>query len=89
MDSFQAFMESLVRSSRGNVTTKHLVKDVRKSCISIKDSVCSSIEESKNVPTSEKRIIKDKLFYKTIRNLSNKGYDRYEWRNLKELKLLE
>ena len=70
MDSFQAFMESLVRSSRNNVTTKHLTKDLRKSRISIKDIVCSSIEESKNVPISVKRIIKNRIFYKTTRNFN-------------------
>ena len=64
IDSFQRFMESLIRSSRSRVTAKEAVADLRKSRISIKDTIAEAIDHSKRIPDPAKRIIKDRLFYR-------------------------
>ena len=63
IDSFQRFMESLIRTSKSKVTSKEAIKDIRKSRISIRDSIVESIDECKKIPKSGKKIIKDRLFY--------------------------
>ena len=42
IDSFQSFMESLIRSSKRRVTAKEAIRDVRNARISIKDINCRS-----------------------------------------------
>lgn len=64
IDSFQRFMESLVRSSRSKVTAKESAADLCKSCISIKDTIAEAIDNSKKIPVPAKQIIKDRLFYR-------------------------
>lgn len=64
MDSFQRFMESLVRSARKNVTAKDAINDIRKSRISVKKIITESIDDCKRIPTPCKDIIKDRLFYR-------------------------
>lgn len=64
IDSFQRFMESLIRSARSKVTAKEAASDLRKSHISIKDAISDAIEGSKRIPSPAKKIIKDRLFYR-------------------------
>lgn len=64
IDSFQIFMESLVRSAKSKVTAKEVALDLYKSRISIKDIIMQSIKDSKRIPSSVKRILKDRLFYR-------------------------
>ena len=64
IDSFQRFMESLIRSSRSRVTAKEAVADLRKSRISIKDTIAEAIDYSKRIPDPAKKIVKDRLFYR-------------------------
>lgn len=68
MDSFQVFMEALVRSSKSKVTTNQLVKDFRRSRLSIKEIVCETIQQSKKVPIPVKKIVKDRMFYRTTKS---------------------
>ena len=64
IDSFLRFMESLIRSARSKVTAKEATSDLRKSHISIKDTISEAIEDSKKIPNPAKKIIKDRLFYR-------------------------
>ena len=64
IDSFQRFMESLIRSSRSKVTAKESAADLCKSRISIKDTIAEAIDNSKKIPESAKQIVKDRLFYR-------------------------
>lgn len=64
IDSFQRFMESLIRSSRSKVTAKESAADLCKSRISIKDTIAEAIDNSKKIPIPAKQIIKDRLFYR-------------------------
>ena len=63
IDSFQRFMESLIRTSKSKVISKEAIKDIRKSRISIRDSIVESIDECKKIPKAGKKIIKDRFFY--------------------------
>ena len=72
IDSFQRFMESLVRSARSNVTAKEVVSDIRKNRISIKNTITGAIEDSKRIPTSAKKILKDRLCYRCANNINFK-----------------
>lgn len=65
LDSFQVFMESLIRSARSEVTAKEAIRGVRKGKLSIKDAALSAIEDSKKVPKSIKSILTDRLFYRS------------------------
>lgn len=65
IDSFQRFMEALVRSSKSKVTAKEVSKDIANSRISIKGIVADSIDDCKKIPKSIKVIIKDRLFYRS------------------------
>lgn len=51
IDSFQSFMESLIRSSKRRVTAKEAIRDVRNARISIKDIIAGAIDDCKKVPT--------------------------------------
>ena len=64
IDSFQRFMESLIRSSRSKVTAKESAADLCKSRISIKDTIAEAIDNSKKIPEPAKQIVKDRLFYR-------------------------
>ena len=65
LDSFQRFMESLIRSSKTNVTSKKVITDVRRKRIQVGDVLMCAIDDSKKVPTPIKKIIKDRLFYRS------------------------
>lgn len=64
IDSFQRFMESLVRSARSSVTVKEAMSEIRKSRVSVKTIIAEAIDDSKNIPNPAKKIIKDRLFYR-------------------------
>ena len=74
MDSFQRFMESLIRSARSKVTAKEAVSDLCKSHISIKDTISEAIEDSKKIPSPAKQIIKDRLFYHCANTVNQTKY---------------
>lgn len=65
LDSFQVFMESLIRSARSEVTAKEAIREIRKGKLSIKDAALSAVEDSKKVPTPIKSILTDRLFYRS------------------------
>ena len=64
IDSFQSFMESLIRSSKRRVTAMEAIRDVRNSRIRVKDILAGAIDDCKKVPTPVKEIAKDRLFYR-------------------------
>ena len=68
IDSFQLFMETLVRSSKSKVCAKTIARDLRKSRISIKDIIKDTISDSKKIPLPVKKIISDRLFYRCANN---------------------
>ncbi len=63
IDSFQSFMESLIRSAKSKVAAKDAIRDICNARISIKDILSDAIDDCKKVPTPVKKIIKDRLFY--------------------------
>lgn len=65
IDSFQRFMEALIRSSKSEVTAKEAAFQTRKARYSIKDIILNTIDGCKKVPTPVKTIMRDKLFYCT------------------------
>lgn len=64
LDSFQSFMEALVRSSKSKVTAKEAVIDIQLSRISVRGVLTDAIEDCKKVPTPIRKIVKDRLFYR-------------------------
>ena len=64
IDSFQSFMEALIRSSKRRVTAEEAIREVRNARISVKDILAGAIEDCKKVPTPIKKIAKDRLFYR-------------------------
>lgn len=69
IDSFQAFMESLVRSARSKVTAKEAASDIQRSRLSIKEVLSEAIGDCKKVPTPIKAILKDRLFYRCANSI--------------------
>lgn len=57
IDSFQRFMEALIRSSKSKVTVQETMKDIQKKRVSIKEIVIESLNNSKKIPTPAKNII--------------------------------
>lgn len=68
IDSFQAFMESLIRHSKSKVDTRDIASALRKSRISIKEIIKEAINECKKIPAPIRKIINDRLFYKCANN---------------------
>lgn len=68
IDSFQLFMETLIRSSKSNVCTKGVTSDLRKGRISIKNIIKDAINECKKIPLPIKKIVSDRLFYRCANN---------------------
>lgn len=64
IDSFQQFMEALIRSSKKNVTAKEAISDVANYRISVKDIIVGAINDCKKIPAPIKSIISDRLFYR-------------------------
>lgn len=71
IDSFQTFMESLVRSAKSKVTAKEALSDIRRSRLSIKDTIAEAIGDCKKIPAPVKDILKDRLFYRCANNILN------------------
>lgn len=46
------------------VTAKEAAADLRRSRISIKDTIAEAIDYSKQIPDPAKQIVKDRLFYR-------------------------
>lgn len=69
IDSFQRFMESLVRSAKSSVTAKEAMFEIRKSRVSVKEIILGAIDGSKKIPNPAKKIIKDRLFYRCANNV--------------------
>lgn len=63
--SFQMFMESVIRSARTHVRADEAINNVYHQHISIKDVVVDSVDDCKRLPLPIKRIIKDRLFYRS------------------------
>ncbi len=70
IESFSRFMESLIRSSQSQVEVKPAIQKAVSNQIKIKDIVCDAIGESKRIPISVKKILKDRLFYHTSKSYS-------------------
>ena len=64
IDSFQRFMESLVRSSESKVSAKETMRDIVFHRISVKDILSETIDNCKKLPIPVRKILKDKLFYR-------------------------
>ena len=64
LDSFQRFMESLVRSSKAKVTAKEALTDMANRRLSVRDILCSAIDDCKRIPAPVKEILADRLFYR-------------------------
>ena len=72
IDSFQRFMASLIRSSKKNVTSKEAIAEVRRKRIRVRDVLTEAIDDCKKVPKPVKRIIKDRLFYRSAGSFRKK-----------------
>ena len=59
------FMELLVRSARKYVSAEAAITDVARQHISVKKIIDESIDNCKKIPTPIKRIMKDRLFYRS------------------------
>lgn len=70
IDSFPRFMESLIRSSKAEIDTVEGLKRIQKSRYKISSIVCEAIDECKKIPKPIRRIIKDRLFYRTSKSYS-------------------
>lgn len=68
IDSFQFFMESLVRCAKYDVKAIDVVDGIANQRIKIKDIIASAVSDCKKIPTPVKNIIKDRLFYKNANN---------------------
>lgn len=71
IDSFQQFMESLVRSSKAKVTAKDTITDMANKRVSVRDIICGAINDCKKIPTPVKEIIADRLFYRCANNFAS------------------
>lgn len=69
IDSFQRFMESLIRSSKSQVVARNAIRNVRKEQTGIKCIVTDAIDECKKIPLPVKKIVKDRLFYRCANNI--------------------
>lgn len=69
IDSFQSFMESLIRSSKSKVTAKEATSDVALDRISVRDILAGAIDDCKKVPKPIQKIVKDRLFYRCANNI--------------------
>ena len=68
LDSFQRFMEALIRSAKSEVTAKKAISKVKRERISIKGVLTCAIGDCKKVPTPIKEVVQDTLFYHSARS---------------------
>ena len=69
LDSFQLFMESLIRSSKSKVTAIDVISNVHRSRFSIKETISLAIKDCKKIPKPVRSIISDRMFYKSANNI--------------------
>lgn len=63
LDTFNKFMESLIRNSKKNTEVLSVSWELSKERIKIKDILIETIDDCKKVPTPVKKILKDNLFF--------------------------
>lgn len=68
IESFPRFMESLIRSSRKEVEALQVRKEISKSRLRVSEIVGASIDECKKLPLPLRKIVKDRLFYRTSKS---------------------
>ena len=68
IDSFPRFIERLIEVCKTEVTAIDAVNGARKKRISPRRIIEFAIDNCPKLPKSAKRILKDKLFYKTFKN---------------------
>lgn len=72
IDSFPKFMEALIDSSRSEVHAAAALNRVQRDKYDIRKILETAIGEIKAVPTPVKKIIKDRLFFRTSRSYADK-----------------
>ncbi len=65
LDSFERFMESLIRASKQEITAKGALKKINNKRLSPTKVIAETVMESKKVPKPIKKIVNDRLFYKS------------------------
>lgn len=68
IESFPRFMESLVRAAKKEVEPANLRNEMNQSRFKISEIVLNSVDECKKIPYPLKKIIKDRLFYRTSKS---------------------
>ena len=68
VDSFQSFMEALIRSTRFRVESEEVARDIANGRLKIKDIIGDAVGECKKIPAPVNKIIRDRLFYKSANN---------------------
>jgi hypothetical protein len=68
IDSFPRFMESLVRSSRSQVEASKAVRVTQMERYKLTEIVGSAVDSCKRIPKPAKRLLKDRLFYRSSRS---------------------
>ncbi|NBH36355.1 hypothetical protein D3Z58_23240 [Clostridiaceae bacterium] len=69
IDSFQRFMESLIRSTKKDVTAKAVIDSICRERLGIKNIIASALEECNKIPKPVREIVKDRLFYRCANNM--------------------
>lgn len=70
IESFPRFMESLIRTSKKEVEVKQTAVNMQKSKYKLTDIVVASIDACKKIPQPVRKIMKDRLFYRTSKSYS-------------------
>lgn len=68
IDSFPRFMESLIRSSRSQVEASKAVRKAQTERYKLTEIVGSAVDNCKRIPKPVKRLLKDRLFYRSSRS---------------------
>lgn len=71
LESFPKFMESLINSAKKEVTVSEVIADMQKSKIEIKKIVQDSLQEYEKIPKPIRKILADRLFYRTSKSYTN------------------
>lgn len=71
IDSFPKFMEALIDSSRSEVRAADALRQVQRGKYDIRKIMETAIGEIKAVPTPVKKIVKDRLFFRTSRSYTD------------------
>jgi len=68
IDSFSRLMESLIRSSRSEIEAVDAIKKVKNNHYKVSSVVHDAIDSCKKIPLPIRKIIKDRLFYRSIKS---------------------